>query len=60
MKPYGCNNSERKESYPVHERQYANDGNAYGFKITTIEDKLSRDCKYDHRATDYQCSGCRK
>lgn len=59
MKPYGCWNSERKDSYVVPVRQLLSDG-TLAYTTQTIVDTSSRDCRYDFRENDRQCDGCKK
>ena len=56
---YGCHNSERKESYWVHVRDYRM-GGTYTFKSEKITDLSSKECRYDFRHQDKLCEGCSK
>ena len=55
---YGCYNRQLKESYQVPVRDIASNGNLVGYKMITILNTMSRDCRYDLRSTDVRCSGC--
>lgn len=61
MSAYGCWNSQRKDSYPVAVRDYwPRDMSHFDHKIVQVEDRGSRACRYDFRAADPECAGCRK
>lgn len=55
----GCHNAPRKDGYFVHVRQYQPDGR-YVIVQKFIHDVLSRECRYDFRASDPGCVGCGK
>ena len=59
---YGCYNRQLKESYQVPVRDIASNGNfmSYtGYKVITLTNTMSQDCRYDLRSTDVRCSGCK-
>ena len=59
---YGCYNRQLKESYQVPVRDIASNGNFMSsavYKVITIINTMSKDCRYDLRSTDVRCSGCK-
>lgn len=58
---YGCYNRQLKESYQVPVRDIASNGNFMSsavYKVITIINTMSKDCRYDLRSTDVRCTGC--
>ena len=39
-------------------RYINNAGNLVGYKVITIINTMSKDCRYDLRSTDVRCTGC--
>lgn len=58
IKPYGCYNRRLVTSYQVPVRDINNAGNLVGYKVITLRNTMSQDCRYDLRSTDVRCSGC--
>lgn len=58
VKPYGCNNSERKHGYHVVQPEIALKG--VEMVAVYITDISSKECRYDNRNNDPKCSGCVK
>lgn len=59
---YGCYNRQLKESYQVPVRDIASNGNFMSsavYKVSTLTNTMSKDCRYDLRSTDVRCSGCK-
>ncbi len=56
---YSCHNRTMKAGYYAPDRVYSANG-AFVTTPTYIEDKSSRECRYDFRATDGLCEGCKK
>ena len=55
---YGCHNRQLKTSYQTLVRAKDSAGNLVGYKMITILNTMSNDCRYDLRSTDVRCSGC--
>ena len=58
IKPYGCYNRRLVTSYQVPVRDINNAGNLVGYKVITLRNTMSQDCRYDLRSTDVRCSNC--
>jgi len=56
---YGCNNSTRTQGYYAPNRFTMGDG-WFNLQPVFIEDKSSKECRYDNRANDKKCEGCKK
>ena len=56
---YGCYNRQLVTSYQVPVRDINNAGNLVGYKVVTLINTMSQDCRYDLRSTDLRCSGCK-
>lgn len=57
---YGCWNTDRQEAYPVAESHFDPDYLAFVQTTTFVRDDSSQECRYDQRANDAKCEGCRK
>lgn len=55
---HGCHNAERKPGYWLMQRHYS--GERFVMQETFIADRGSTDCRFDTRATDPRCVGCKK
>jgi len=60
MKPYGCNNSERKPGYYAPNRIHHADG-CFVVVASWIEDQATTACQYRKETpNDPRCEGCKK
>lgn len=59
MSKYGCNNSDRMPAYFARNRKYS-EGGWFITELMKIKDTSSKECRYDRRADDKKCEGCRK
>jgi hypothetical protein len=57
--PYACQNTERKDFYYGLSREYYPDGK-FSIQLAKIPNDSSPLCRYDARATDTRCNGCKK
>ena len=55
--PYGCANQPRKGGYYGMTRVYRDNG-AYHLTLTFIEDRMSKECRYDQGINDTRCATC--
>ncbi len=55
---YACHNTTRLQGYWAQERE----ATAFqpGSVWVWIDNRMSRECRYDMRDTDKRCEGCRK
>lgn len=60
MKTYGCHNTERQPGYYAPQRAYGMNGVHFQVRSIFIEDRTSKDCRYDQRKSDPSCEGCAK
>ena len=57
--PYGCANQPRKDGFYATDRVY-HPGGTYNLAPVLIEDRMSKECRYDHSLTDPRCVTCGK
>lgn len=56
----GCWNTQRKDGYYVLARKFFPGSQEFLLVPQFIKDVMSKDCRYDYRASDPKCEGCRK